>query len=155
MNLQRTPSTAHGVILVEDDEVDALCVERLFRKTRVRNPYVILREHQALPRIRTFLELHPLSWLMLGTTTRSIGLDLLGDIRRDAGLSGLLVIVTVVDHEEILRIEGLGLEVAGYLLKPVGQAALDRELRRHDRHLDYEAEQDDAVAALGGGFVLA
>lgn len=130
-------SERHCLLIVEDDDVDALTVERLFRRHRVTNPVYVLPVAGALTHLRQRVADAPASCIVLGTSARANEIELLRQVRQAGDLRHVPVIVAVVDDEEIFRIEGLDLGVGGYVVKPVSQEALERALVRIGVALDY------------------
>mgnify|MGYP001795200306 FL=1 len=113
------------ILLVEDDKVDVMNVQRSFKKANITNPlYVanngvealeILRDQSAavkMPRTRRLILLD-LNMPKMG------GLEFLKELRADEKLRLTPVIVLTTSDQERDRIEAYNLNVAGYILKPV------------------------------------
>ncbi len=114
-----------NILLVEDDKVDVMNVQRSFRQANITNPlYIanngvdaldILKGSHAdvnMPEVRR-LVLLDLNMPKMG------GIELLQNIRKDPDLRSTPVIVLTTSNQEKDRIEAYNLNVAGYLLKPV------------------------------------
>ena len=117
------------ILLVEDDELDVMNVQRAFRKNNISNPlYVAGNGVEALEMLRgtgpgTADRPH------LPDTRRIILLDLnmprmggiefLRELRADPALAHTTVIVLTTSDEERDKVEAYQLNVAGYILKPV------------------------------------
>ena len=114
-----------NILLVEDDSVDVMNVQRSFRKANIANPLfvagnglealAILRdesEQTKMPKSRR-LVLLDLNMPKMG------GIEFLKEIRKDPLLRRTPVIVLTTSDQERDRVEAYDLNVAGYLLKPV------------------------------------
>ena len=114
-----------NILLVEDDLVDVMNVQRAFKKGNITNPLFlagnglealeILRNVSAgidMPRYRR-LVLLDLNMPKMG------GLEFLKELRADPKINQTPVIVLTTSDQERDRIEAYNLNVAGYILKPV------------------------------------
>jgi CheY-like chemotaxis protein len=112
---------ALNILLVDDDEVDVIAIERAFRKANITNPmHIASNGIDALELMRTgkFPAERRLVLLDLNMPKMS-GIELLRAIRADPTLETTLVVVLTTANEDRQRVEALQLDVAGYLLKPV------------------------------------
>lgn len=114
-----------NILLVEDDKVDVMNVQRSFKKAKITNPlYVASNGIEALAILRG--ESEPVT---MPKTRRLILLDLnmpkmggiefLEALRKDPELRPTPVIVLTTSDQERDRVEAYNLNVAGYILKPV------------------------------------
>ena len=114
-----------NILLVEDDRVDVMNVQRSFKKANIANPLfvagnglealAILRDQSEqikMPKSRR-LVLLDLNMPKMG------GIEFLKEIRKDPLLRRTPVIVLTTSDQERDRVEAYDLNVAGYLLKPV------------------------------------
>ncbi len=117
---------AINILLVEDDTVDVMNVQRAFKKNKITNPlYIAHNGLQALEMLRG-TEAQP---AVVPASRRLIlldlnmprmgGLEFLHALRADPKLRSTPVIVLTTSDEERDRIEAYDLNVAGYILKPV------------------------------------
>jgi hypothetical protein len=117
------------ILLVEDDELDVMNVQRAFRKNNISNPlYVAGNGVEALEMLRGTGPGTP-DRPRLPDTRRIILLDLnmprmggiefLRELRADPALAPTTVIVLTTSDEERDKVEAYQLNVAGYILKPV------------------------------------
>lgn len=117
--------TVTNILLVEDDRVDVMNVQRSFKKANIANPLfvasnglealaVLRNESKALqmPEFRR-LVLLDLNMPKMG------GIEFLKELRKDPTLRRTPVIVLTTSDQERDRVEAYDLNVAGYLLKPV------------------------------------
>ena len=110
-----------NILLVEDDELDVMNVQRAFKKNNIVNPMYIagngvealeMLRKGALPRDRRLILLD-LNMPKMG------GIEFLRTIRADTELKAIPVVVLTTSDEERDRVEAYNLNVAGYILKPV------------------------------------
>ncbi|WP_245404905.1 response regulator [Leptolyngbya sp. Cla-17] len=115
-----------NILLVEDDEVDVMNVQRAFKRNNITNPlYIAGNGLDALAMLRGESHVVP----MLPMTRRLIlldlnmprmgGLEFLQELRADDKLRSTPVVVLTTSNQDLDRIEAYNLNVAGYILKPV------------------------------------
>ena len=114
-----------NILLVEDDELDVMNVQRAFKKNNISNPLFIagngldalamLRGTGPGPHVppRRRIILLDLNMPKMG------GIEFLRELRKDPDLRPLTVIVLTTSDEERDKVEAYKLNVAGYILKPV------------------------------------
>jgi CheY-like chemotaxis protein len=110
-----------NVLLVDDDDLDVESVRRAFKKGNIVNPLWVASDgEQALAMLRGS-EYPPERRLVLLDLNlpRLSGIEVLREIRRDPRLHAVSVVVLTTSNEEQDRTDAFGLNVAGYLLKPV------------------------------------
>jgi len=110
------------ILLVDDDEVDVMNVQRAFKKNNIVNPLYVardgvealemLRAQGAVPRERRLV-------LLDLNMPRMNGLELLRALREDPALRGITVVVLTTSDDDRDKVEAYNLNVAGYILKPV------------------------------------
>lgn len=110
-----------NILLVEDDEVDVMNVQRAFRKNNIANPLFMagnglealemLRGEQ-VPRERRLV-------LLDLNMPRMNGIEFLRALRADPELRGTTVVVLTTSDDERDRVDAYNFNVAGYILKPV------------------------------------
>jgi CheY-like chemotaxis protein len=113
-----------NILLIEDDEVDIMNVQRAFRKDNIANPLFIARDGmEALAALRgenpAMRIPHPKVILLDINMPRMNGIEFLTEIRRDPELKSLSVFVMTTSNEETDKIAAYNLNVAGYILKPL------------------------------------
>ncbi|MBW4550279.1 MAG: response regulator [Aphanocapsa sp. GSE-SYN-MK-11-07L] len=115
-----------NVLLVEDDEVDVMNVQRAFRKGHIANPLHIAGNGlEALEMLRGTSETAPtvpserrLILLDLNMPKMN-GIEFLEALREDQNLRQIPVVVLTTSNEDRDRLRAYNFHVAGYLLKPV------------------------------------
>jgi len=112
---------ALNILLVDDDEVDVIIVKRAFGTANVTNKLFIARDGiEALEMLRGDEMPKDRRVMLLDINMpRMNGIELLREIRQDAALKGLSVIVMTTSTEERDRVEAFKLNVGGYIVKPV------------------------------------
>ena len=110
-----------NILLIEDDQVDVMNVQRAFSKSRIANPLRVAGNGvEALERLRSGeVSLHRLLLLLDLNMPRMNGIEFLRELRRDTELHHLPVVVLTTSDDERDRIEAYQLNVAGYIVKPV------------------------------------
>jgi CheY-like chemotaxis protein len=110
-----------NILLVEDDEVDVMNVQRAFKKNNIANPLFLagdgvhaleMLHNGSIPGERRII-------LLDLNMPKMNGIEFLREIRRDPQLRPTPVIVLTTSNDERDRIEAYNLNVAGYILKPV------------------------------------
>ncbi|MGQ9651692.1 MAG: response regulator [Phycisphaerae bacterium] len=108
------------ILLVEDDEVDQITVQRALRDIRVTNRLLIAGNgEEALRILRDPAQQRPGIILLDLNMPRMNGVEFLRVIKCDAELKRIPVVVLTSSREEQDRIESFNLSVAGYMIKPV------------------------------------
>ncbi len=115
-----------NILLVEDDEVDVMTVQRAFKKGNIIDPlYVAGNGLEALIMLRG----EPGKPSLIPSERRIIlldlnmpkmnGLEFLQELRSDPKIRQIPVVVLTTSNEEQDRIRAYNLNVAGYIIKPV------------------------------------
>jgi CheY-like chemotaxis protein len=109
------------ILLVDDDEVDVMNVQRAFQKNRLTNPiHVAANGLEALEKLRDGSIASPRRLVLLDLNMPKMnGIEFLRALRADAELQSTSVVVLTTSNEERDKVEAYRLNVAGYLLKPV------------------------------------
>ncbi len=127
---------ALNILLVDDDEVDAITVKRAFANAKINSQLWVARngvEALELLRSGTFPLERRLVLLDINMPKMN-GIELLRAIRADQALHMLTVIVMTTSSEESDRIEAYQLNVAGYIVKPVTFAAFEKVMTMLDTY---------------------
>jgi CheY-like chemotaxis protein len=115
-----------NILLVEDDEVDVMNVERAFKRNNISNRlYVAKNGVEALQMLRGIGDNPPqipsgrLLILLDLNMPKMSGIEFLHHLRSDPDLRMTPVIVLTTSNQDKDRYEAYHLNVAGYILKPV------------------------------------
>lgn len=108
------------ILLVEDDEVDVLTVQRALRDLKVANPLRIAGNgEEALEILNEPSEVRPAIILLDLNMPRMNGLEFLRHARKDGSIDGIPVVVLTTSRQDQDIVEGFHLNVSGYMVKPV------------------------------------
>ena len=114
-----------NILLVEDDELDVMNVQRAFKKNNITNALYIAHDGlEALEILRgqhgsTRMPRERRLILLDLNMPRMGGIEFLHELRQDPDLASTTVIVLTTSDEERDKVEAYKLNVAGYILKPV------------------------------------
>jgi CheY-like chemotaxis protein len=110
-----------NILLVEDDEVDVMNVQRAFKRNNIANPLFLAGDGlEALEQLRGGAIPRDRRIILLDLNMPKMnGIEFLRELRRDPELNLTPVIVLTTSNDERDRIEAYHLNVAGYILKPV------------------------------------
>lgn len=114
-----------NILLVEDDSVDVMNVQRAFAKNNITNPLHIafngvealslLRGTNGKPKLTT----NPRIILLDINMPKMNGLEFLRELRNDPELKSISVFIMTTSNDDQDKIEAYNLNVAGYILKPL------------------------------------
>lgn len=112
-----------GILLVEDDRVDVMTVQRALSKHKIENPLFVARTAtDALAMLRgegaEKIEPPPALILLDLNLPRMSGIDFLRELRKDRELRGLSVIVLTSSNEPHDRAAAFQYEAEDYIVKP-------------------------------------
>ncbi len=114
-----------NILLVEDDSVDVINVQRAFKKNNIQNPLAIAKNGlEALFMLRGengFNKIYPQPQVILLDLNmpQMNGLEFLKELRQDPNLRTISVFVMTTSNDDKDRMDAYNLNVAGYILKPV------------------------------------
>jgi CheY-like chemotaxis protein len=110
-----------AILVVEDDKVDAMTIERaLKRELKLTNPVVLAGDgEEALAYLRDAGKKRPGVVLLDLNMPRMNGFELLAIMKKDMELAAIPVVVLTTSNEERDRMKGFLLGIAGYMVKPV------------------------------------
>ena len=114
-----------NILLVEDDELDVMNVERAFKKNNIVNPlYTAGNGLEALEMLRGDAMPRDRRLILLDLNMPKMGgIEFLKELRADPDLKATTVVVLTTSDEERDKVKAYDLNVAGYILKPVTLAA--------------------------------
>jgi CheY-like chemotaxis protein len=114
-----------NILLVEDDEVDIMNVQRAFKKNKITNRLYIARNGiEALDLLRGnngAESPNPLPRIILLDLNmpKMGGIEFLRELRSDPKFKSTSVFVMTTSNEESDKLAAYDLNVAGYILKPL------------------------------------
>jgi CheY-like chemotaxis protein len=109
------------ILMVEDDRVDAMTVERAMRDLNISNDLVHVGDgEQALEYLNHPNQQTPCIILLDLNMPRMNGIEFLQVIKQDDLLKMIPVIVLTSSQDEKDKLESFRLGVSGYMIKPVG-----------------------------------
>lgn len=115
-----------NILLVEDDEVDVMTVQRAFKKGNITNPlYIAGNGIEALKMLRgepgqaSTVPADRRIILLDLNMPKMNGLEFLQELRADLTIRHIPVVVLTTSNEEQDRVQAYNLNVAGYILKPI------------------------------------
>jgi CheY-like chemotaxis protein len=113
-----------NILLVEDDEVDIMNVQRAFRKNKISNPlYVVNNGLEALDALlgrQPGAEIPSPGIILLDINMPKMGgIEFLVELRKQPALKSISVFVMTTSNEESDKVAAYNLNVAGYILKPL------------------------------------
>jgi CheY-like chemotaxis protein len=110
-----------NILLVEDDEIDVMNVQRAFAKNHIMNPLFVAGDGlEALQKLRSGEVPRGRRLVLLDLNMpRMNGIEFLRALRQDPELSSTPVVVLTTSNDDRDKIEAYNLNVAGYLVKPV------------------------------------
>jgi len=109
-----------NILLVEDDEVDIMNVQRAFRKNHMNYPLFIARNGlEALEMLQSDKIPKPHVIILDINMPKMNGLEFLQVMRQDEALKRISVFVMTTSNEDSDKINAYNFNVAGYILKPL------------------------------------
>ncbi len=108
------------ILLIEDDDVDIMTVRRSLKELCVSNPLDQVSDgEQGLAFLRNPANARPGLILLDLNMPRMNGVEFLVELRADAALKSIPVVVLTTSREETDRISAFSQSVSGYMIKPV------------------------------------
>ena len=113
-----------NILLVEDDEVDIMNVQRAFKKNNIKNPLYVTRNGlEALEALRgenPLLNIPSPRIILLDINMPKMGgIEFLSELRKHPELKATSVFMMTTSNEDSDKIAAYNLNVAGYVLKPL------------------------------------
>lgn len=119
MTEEKKPYKEVTILVVDDDDVDVMGVERALKKLRIGNPLVRARDGlEALALLRA-PEVIPRPYIILLDINmpRMNGLEMLAELRADAALSSSVVFILTTSKDDADKVAAYQQHVAGYIIK--------------------------------------
>jgi len=121
------------VLLVEDDSIDAMTVERAFKDLRLTNMLThCTNGEEALAYLRDSRNTEPCVILLDLNMPRMNGIEFLKIAKNDADLKRIPVVVLTTSNEERDVVQSFRMSVAGYIIKPVDYKKFVEAIRTID-----------------------
>lgn len=109
-----------NILVVEDDEVDRMNIERAFKKANLTNPIFMAKDGiEALEMLKSGKLNNPLLILLDINMPRMNGLEFLKVLRDDPQWTLTPVVIMSSSREDKDRINAYSLSVTGYVIKPL------------------------------------
>lgn len=125
------------VLLVEDDEVDIMNVERCFRKQNIQHRLQIAHDGlEALDYLRSANGKLPQVIILDINMPRMNGLEFLGELRSDPALCNLTVFVMSTSSNHTDKTNAYRYNIAGYIIKPLTAEEFGNSLQMLMRFFD-------------------
>ena len=123
------------ILLVEDDQVDAMTVKRALKELHVTNPLVHVENGEAaLTQLRGADVDKPCIILLDLNMPIMTGIEFLQVAKHDAQLKRIPVVVLTTSEEQQDKVNSFNLGVAGYMAKPVDYRQFVEVMRSIDRY---------------------
>lgn len=108
-----------SIILVDDDDVDAIGIQRALNKLRILNPLLRARDGlEGLQLIQQHSEQgNPFIVLLDLNMPRMNGLEMLAEIRKNSDFSDAVVFVLTTSQSDEDRVAAYAQNIAGYIIK--------------------------------------
>lgn len=107
------------ILLVDDDDVDVMAVERALKKLKISNPIVRARDGvEALELLRNPEAVRrPYIVLLDINMPRMNGIEMLCELRQDPKLSGAVVFMLTTSRSDEDKVASYKQHIAGYIVK--------------------------------------
>ena len=113
-------SNSKPILLIEDDNVDVMIVQRAFKDLKITNQLVNMTNgEEALEFLKTEGDKRPCVILLDLNMPKMNGIEFLKIIKSDDVLKRIPVVVLTVSKEQQDKVKSFRLGVAGYVVKPV------------------------------------
>ena len=131
-----SPERRLNILLVDDDELDVMNVQRAFRKNNIRDPLTVAHDGvEGLERLRDGTVPGGRRLILLDLNMpRMGGIEFLRELRADPALRQTTVVVLTTSGEDRDRVEAYNLNVAGYIIKPVTLTAFVETMATLNRY---------------------
>jgi CheY-like chemotaxis protein len=119
MTTETRPYKEVTILLVDDDDVDVMGVERALKRLKIVNP--IVRARDGIEGLALLRDSHsvkrPYIVLLDLNMPRMSGLEMLVELRKDSALSSAVVFVLTTSSTDQDKVEAYQQNVAGYIIK--------------------------------------
>lgn len=123
------------ILLVEDDDVDAMSVKRAFKKLKIGNPIIRAKDGiVALDMLKENSISKPFLILLDLNMPRMGGLEFLAELRNDEYLKNSVVFVLTTSKDDEDKFAAYAKNIAGYVLKERLQHGFDELVKLLDHY---------------------
>lgn len=127
--------SARPILLIEDDQIDVMTVQRALKELHVTNPLDVAENgHQALARLKSPGDERPCLILLDLNMPIMNGIEFLRIAKNDPELRRIPVVVLTTSEEQRDKMESFDLGVAGYMRKPVDYRQFVETIRSIDTY---------------------
>ncbi|OUS12802.1 two-component system response regulator [Gammaproteobacteria bacterium 53_120_T64] len=124
---------AASILLVDDDDVDAMGIERALKKMKLANPFYRARDGiEGLEMLRNKSIEQPYMLLLDLNMPRMTGIEMLKELRSDPTLRGTVVFVLTTSDEDQDKLAAYNEHIAGYIVKTKLDTGFDELLKLLD-----------------------
>jgi len=124
-----------SILLVDDDDVDAMGIERALNKLRLANPFYRARDGiEGLEILRNKAIDQPYMLLLDLNMPRMSGIEMLKELRSDPQLSGTVVFVLTTSDDDQDKVAAYNEHIAGYIVKTKLDTGFDQLLQLLDHY---------------------
>lgn len=117
------------IMLIEDDEIDVMTVERALKELNVDNPLMVAGNGEEALQMLQDYSCKPFIIILDLNMPRMNGLEFLKIVKSDENFKKIPTVVLTTSKEEQDVFESYNLGVAGYILKPVDYSKFVDALR--------------------------
>ncbi len=112
-------NSQNPILLVEDDQVDALTVQRAFKQLEIPNKILHVENGEEALDLLVSNEIRPCIILLDLNMPKMNGLEFLEIAKKDESIKSIPIIILTTSKEHQDRITSFNYSVAGYMVKPV------------------------------------
>ena len=124
-----------SILLVDDDDIDAMGVKRALDKMRVANPFHRARDGiEGLEMLRANAIHQPYLLLLDLNMPRMNGIEMLKELRSDPDLRGTVVFVLTTSSADQDKVAAYNEHIAGYIVKNRLDSSFDELLKLLDHY---------------------
>ncbi|MBL0699421.1 MAG: response regulator [Desulfosarcina sp.] len=109
------------ILLVEDDQVDAMTVKRALKEIKITNRLNIVNDGEAALKFLKNSENEKPGIILLDLNMPKMnGIEFLKIAKKDDSIKKIPVVVLTTSQEDQDKVDSFNLGVTGYMIKPVG-----------------------------------
>jgi CheY-like chemotaxis protein len=116
------------ILLIEDDEVDVIAIERAFQTAKITNPLVVANNGEEALNLIHKKVFPPFVTLLDLNLPKISGIEFLKHIRNNPRLKKMIIIVLTSSDSDKDICKAYEHQVAGYITKPINSSELANKL---------------------------